>query len=210
MKIIKMPVAGKNPDTLSDYVTELLTKLDDNVADFPAPPKAALVASLGLLDTTRGELATLEAQVQGKQIEIETAAATVRTDANALGDWAEGVTTDPAKLTKVFELRNAPTPAGATPRVLNLKLSAGDSAGEVDSAWNSLYKDGVKSYEVQTVLNPLNNDPSAGPWQQHPSVTKSKCTLAGFTSGARIWQRVRAIGPQGPGDWSDPATIIVP
>lgn len=210
MKIIKMPVAGKNPDSLSDYLAELLTKLDDNVADFPAPPTAALVASLGILDAKRGELATLEGQVQGKQLEIETAAATVRQDANDLGEWGETTTTDPAKLTKVFELRNVPTPAGATPRVLNLKLSAGDSAGEIDSGWNSLYKEGVKSYEIQTVLNPLNNDPSTGPWQQHPSVTKSKCTLGGFTSGARIWQRVRAIGPAGPGDWSDPATVIVP
>jgi hypothetical protein len=137
-------------------------------------------------------------------------AQTVRGDANDLGDWGEDVTTDPVKLALVFELRDAPTPAGPTPRVQNVKLSQGDAAGEIDSGWNSLGKVGVKSYEVQTCLNPLNNDPSVGPWTQQPSVTKSKCTLGGFTSGARIWQRVRGIGPSGPGDWSDPATLIVP
>jgi len=73
-----------------------------------------------------------------------------------------------------------------------------------------LAKQGVKSYEVQTVLNPLNNDPSVGPWTPQPSVTKSKCALLGFTSGARIWVRVRGIGPAGAGPYSDPATIIVP
>ena len=65
-------------------------------------------------------------------------------------------------------------------------------AGAVDSGWDSLYKFGVKGYEVQTMLNPLNNDPNAGTWVQQPTVTKSSCTLTGFTSSARIWQRVRA------------------
>jgi hypothetical protein len=32
----------------------------------------------------------------------------------------------------------------------------------------------------------------------------------GLTSGQRVWLRVRGIGSNGPGAWSDPATKIVP
>ena len=80
----------------------------------------------------------------------------------------------------------------------------------MDGHFDSLGNQGVKSYEVQTCLNPLNNDPSVGPWTHQPTVTKSKFTVAGFASGARIWVRVRAIGTNGPGAWSDPATLIAP
>ena len=42
------------------------------------------------------------------------------------------------------------------------------------------------------------------------TLTNSKTTLTGFTSGARIWVRVRAINSAGKGPWSDPAVKIVP
>jgi len=210
MKIIKMPVSGLNPDDLNTAATNLLTKLAENVADFPAPPVTDLTTHQGNLETQLGELATLEGQVTAKRLQIDSTCTVVRADMNNLGEWGEGVTQDPIKLAKVFVLRSAPTPSGPTPRAVNLKLSIGDAAGQVDGDWDSLYRQGVKSYEVQTVINPLNNDPNSGSWAQQPTVTKSKCTLAGFASGARIWVRVRAIGPNGLGEWSDPATIIVP
>lgn len=98
----------------------------------------------------------------------------------------------------------------ATPRAMNLVLTVGDAGGEVDAHWDSLYKQGVKSYEVQTALNPVNNDPITATWRHQPTVTKSKAALTGFTPGARIWVRIRGIGPAGSGEWCDPATSIVP
>jgi len=210
MKIIIMPVAKLNPDDLNTEALSLLKKTADDVADFPAAPVTNLTTHQGNLETKLGELASLRAQVTAKMIEIDTTCGIVRGDMNDLGDWFEGVTKDPAKLSKVAQLRSAPTPSGPTPRVTGLELSLADAAGEVDGGWHSEYKMGVKSYEVQTMLNPLNNDPSTGAWVHQPSVTKSSCALKGFASGARIWVRVRAIGPNGAGEWSDPATIIVP
>jgi hypothetical protein len=210
MKLIRMVLSNLNPEQLRTAAANLLTKLAENVADFPAPPVTDLTTHQGNLETQLGELATLEAQVTAKRLQIDATCESVRDEMMAIGEWGEGVTQDPAKLSKVFDLKTAPAPSGPTPRVLNLKLSIGDSAGSVDGAWNSLYKSGVKSYEVESVLNPLNNDPNSGAWVRQPSVTKSSCTLTGFTSGARIWVRVRAIGPNGTGEWSDPATIIVP
>jgi hypothetical protein len=68
---------------------------------------------------------------------------------------------------------------GPTPRVMNLVLSVGDASGEVDATWDSLYKHGVKTYEVQSQLNPLNNDPNSGTWVPQPSTTKSKSACGG-------------------------------
>jgi len=117
---------------------------------------------------------------------------------------------DPAKLSLIAQLRATPTPMGPTPRVTNLLLSVGDASGEVDAHWDSLYKQGVKTYEIETQLNPLNNDPMTGTWVHQPSTTKSKTALTSFTPGARIWVRVRGIGTGGTGEWCDPATSIVP
>lgn len=210
MKIIKMPVAGLNPADLNTAAANLLTKLAANATDFPSPPITNLTTHRTALNTQIGALASLQAQVIAKGLEIEATSAQVRDDMNVLGEWCEGVTQDPAKLATVADLRSARTPAGPTPRVMNLVLSIGDAAGEVDADWDSLYKQAVKSYEVQTAVNPLNNDPNAGTWTHQPSVTKSKSALSGFTSGARIWVRVRGIGPNGSGEWCDPATSIVP
>ena len=200
MKLIKMPVSELNPPDLNEFARDLLQKLADNAADFPAPPITDLTAHKTTLNSLLGQVASLEAQLTSLRLQLDAACGPVRNDMNAIGDWGEGVTQDPLILSKVFALRSARTPSGPTPRVTNLQLSIGDSAGKVDSAWNSLFKMRVKSYEVQTVLNPLNNDPSVGPWVQQPTVTKSSCTITGFTSGARIWVRVRGIGPNGPGD----------
>ncbi len=210
MKLIVMPVARLNPEDLNTSAQNLIQKLADNAADFAAAPVADLTTHRGQLNTQLGELATLEAQVKAKRLQIDATAATVRTDMNELAEWGENHTQDPVKLAKVFQLRAARTPSGPTPRVVNLTLTHGDSAGPVDAGWDSLIASGVKSCEVQTVLNPLNNDPSVGPWTQQPTVTRSTCTLGGFTSGARIWVRARGIGPSGAGDWSDPATIQEP
>ena len=65
--------------------------------------------------------------------------------------------------------------------------------------------------QAQVPLNRISVDPfTATTWQNKTSVTKSKTTLTGLTSGAKIWVRVRAIGPAGAGTWSDPAIRVAP
>jgi hypothetical protein len=88
-------------------------------------------------------------------------------------------------------------------QVANLHAATGDSPGEVDVNWNSV--DGARSYEIQTAP-----DPTAGPWAFKDNSTKSKATLSGLTSASRIWVRVRAIGANDKGGWSDPAETVVP
>ena len=207
MKIIKMPVSGLNPENLKRAAQTLLLELAANATDFPAAPVANLTENSGALEKQLGELSSLEAQVASHRLQIATTCDRVRADMNRLGDWLEDVTTDPGKLAKVATLRAARTPAPPMPHVTNLKITLTDSPGVVVLMWDSLYKLGVKSYEVQTLLT---GEPLTGTWGHQASVIKAKCRLTGLTSGTRLWVRVRAIGTSGAGNWSTPANSIVP
>lgn len=103
-----------------------------------------------------------------------------------------------------LSVRAAKSPQSVPLPVQNLSLTAGDNAGTLDVHWDHL--DNAKSYEVQTSPDPF----TATSFVAADTVTKSSTTLAGFTSGAKIWVRVRAINSAGKGAWSDVAVKVVP
>jgi hypothetical protein len=89
-------------------------------------------------------------------------------------------------------------------KVVNLGAATSDSPGEIDLNWNRV--EGARSYEIQ-----MANDPDTpNSWAFKESSTKSKVTLTGLTSATRVWVRVRAIGANDKGGWSDPAETVVP
>lgn len=89
-------------------------------------------------------------------------------------------------------------------KVLNLNVTASEADGQLDVQHDPVA--GARSYDLQITTV----DPVAGPWELKCSQTTSKCSVTGLTSGQRIWIRVRALGINGPGAWSDPFTKIVP
>ena len=104
-------------------------------------------------------------------------------------------------------VKAAATPVGMLGQVQNLSLSAGDNPGQVDSHWNPIT--GRMMYELQK----CSGDPGVeANWSHLDSCGPSKFTIAGLTSGARVWIRVRANASkkENNGPWSQPATIIVP
>lgn len=101
-------------------------------------------------------------------------------------------------------MRATKTPATTPGQVANLSLSAGDNAGSLDVHWDAM--SGAKSFEVQASPDPM----TGTSFVTADTLTNSKTTLTGFTSGARLWLRVRAINSAGKGPWSDVATKIVP
>ena len=103
-----------------------------------------------------------------------------------------------------FSVKATPAPVGVPAQVGNLVLTAGDNEGSIDYGHDPVR--GAKSYEVQTSVDPV----SASSWTYKTTAPRSSGTLTGFTSGAKIWVKVRAIGAAGPGPWSDPATKTVP
>ena len=89
-------------------------------------------------------------------------------------------------------------------QVLNLVLTAGDFDGSLDAAWDPVR--GASSYEIYISVDPV----SGTSWTFKQSSPKSSAHIAGLTSGAKMWVRVRAIGAANEGPWSDPATKTVP
>ena len=96
------------------------------------------------------------------------------------------------------------TPIGTLAQVKNLAVLVGDNDGELDPDWDAVR--GARTYELQRSGDPI----TATSWTTVATVTKSKATVSGLTSGTKNWFRVRAIGSTGPGPWSDPATKVAP
>ncbi|MFT5471462.1 MAG: hypothetical protein ACI8UO_006596, partial [Verrucomicrobiales bacterium] len=111
---------------------------------------------------------------------------------------------DEAKILSAgMDVRDTGGPVQMT-QVTGLDAGFGDDAGEVDLNWDPIR--GSKSYEVQRSPDLV----TAESWTHGAVSTKSKATLNGLPTGTRCWFRVRAVGANGNGAWSDPATKIVP
>jgi hypothetical protein len=84
----------------------------------------------------------------------------------------------------------------------NVRLKSTGTSGEVQVLCDSVNR--AKSYHVQYTL-----DPNTGQWTDGGIFGNTRgMKLAGLQRGKDYWARVRAVGPDGPGGWSDPATIM--
>lgn len=183
-----------------------ITKLTTNVAQFPSPNPTLAIAQghhddakdvLDQIDQLEGQLITLREQ-RDQKMEIS------RGDHRMLGSFVENrAAGDPAKIADGgFDVVQPPGTPQPMTKVQNNVLTAGDDEGDADAAWNRLK--GAKSYEYQTASN------AGGPYTHEATVTRSKHSMTGKTSGQKLWGRVRAINKLGPGAWSDPACCTVP
>ncbi len=124
-----------------------------------------------------------------------------------LGDYVQNASGgDAVKIESAgMDVRAAAAPVAMT-KVLDLAVSEGDNPGSLDAMWKPVR--GARSYEIQ--VNTVNPDVEAN-WSFKKSTSKSSDTVAGLTSGAKAWVRVRAIGGHDDaGPYSDPATKVVP
>src|SRR5262249_40208925 len=103
-----------------------------------------------------------------------------------------------------MDVRAEASPVGTPAQVPNLVVSAGGFGGTLNASWG--FVRGASSYEIQTSVDPV----SPTSWTFKMSAAKSSAEINSFTSGARIWVRVRAVGAAGVGPWSDPAVKTVP
>jgi hypothetical protein len=176
----------------------------------PLPVPATVAASILRIGTAISALATADAVQAAAVTELDDATREGQGILNQRATNCNGTTPNnrAALQSTNLPLIGERTPSGPTQQVLNLKLTEGDNAGEADASWNS-QRNRASAYQMQSSMN-FTGDPATATWKDHDPVTKSRATLGGFTSGARIWVRVRSIGPNGPGPWSDPATIIAP
>jgi hypothetical protein len=186
---------------------EIKTSMTGN-ANFPTPvPTLAAYGTLITTATTKHAEWT-DTQLLAKQKTVERQAAFDALDAAStqLAGYVEAASGgDAAKIESAgMDVRSERTPPTVPGQVLNLVLTAGDFPGTLDVAFDATA--GAKSYEVQTSPDPM----SEASWVFKMSLAKSSGTIAGLTSGAKVWARVRAVGAAGAGPYSDPATKVVP
>ncbi len=83
-------------------------------------------------------------------------------------------------------------------------VTAGDGEGELD--WSCDRDGAARMMESETTETP----DIAGSWKKNTPTTKSSGTIPGLPSGKRVYTRLRGIGTNGPGPWSDVISKIVP
>ena len=102
-------------------------------------------------------------------------------------------------------VRAGNAPIGPVTQVLNLILEASEFDGALEAQWDPVR--GAASYELQTSVDPV----TGSSWTFKDVSIKSTIHLNTFTSGSKMWVRVRAIGADNnKGPWSDPAAKTVP
>jgi hypothetical protein len=203
----KLNLALLTCDQKLTLYNEIKTKMTGN-ANFPNPPLTMVAYGALITTSTATNADWTDAQLVAKQKTVNRLAAFDAADraTSQLEAYVEGASGgDAAKIESAgMSVRSDRTPPQVPAQVLNLVLTAGDFPGTLDVAFDP--QAGAKSYEAQTSPDPM-TEPS---WAFKMSLAKSSGTIAGLTSGSKVWARVRAVGAAGVGPWSDPATKVVP
>lgn len=206
MAQVKLSLDRLTRDERIALAQQIHTQMTGN-ASFPTPSPAltALDAAITALATGNSELNVLRQQAKEKTVEVDTLDASLSQVLRDLAAYVQNASGgDESKILSAgMSVREAAAPVTMTP-VTGLESSPGDDSGEIDLSWNPVRS--ASSYEVQSSPDPIT--PTS--WGHAGISTKSSLTLTGQPSGARCWWRVRAVGANGPGAWSDPATKIVP
>jgi hypothetical protein len=207
MAKVKLSLQTLNPDEVVSLANTIKTAMTGN-ANF-ATPNPTLVA-LGTLITT----ATTKINAYNS---AKAAAETALADRDAAVDaLCAGLTQEGAYVENVsggdktkiesagMAVRSDGAPISLT-QVLELVVSPDDNEGALAGRWRAVK--GAKAYEIQVSVDPV----TSTSWTYKMTAAKSNGIIAGLTSGAKMWVRVRAIGADnGSGPWSDPAVKTVP
>lgn len=171
----------------------------------PNPALVALQAAIDALTTGNGELDTIRQAAQEKTVEVDGLDLALMDIVRQLGSYVENASGgDEQKILSAgMDVRDDAAPVQMT-QVMSLEAGFGDNGGEVDLNWDPIH--GASSYEIQSSPDPITPDS----WNHAAVSTKSSATVGGLGTGTRCWFQVRAVGANGNGPWSDPATKIVP
>jgi len=178
-----------------------------NNPNFPKPPvtPAALAKAADTLEQSEASAKAARQAATMRLSERDDAAHALE---GALTQLASYVDTQAKGVRAVIDSAAMPvkgTPVRSTtppPAPDALTAQNGDNPGEAKVKWQPTA--GARSYVVERSANP--NDATS--WT-HVGVGTKRLFVAKNVPSGRVWFRVAAIGAQGQGPWSDPATCIV-
>ena len=194
---IKLDHTGLGHPAFVGRMREVRTALTGNPPFAPLAPRLpGFVTVVEALETSNTTY-TATVQLADQQLtELNTARDVAEAAVAALASASEAETTDDAELLSGgWHLVEPPTPPSPMPAPENLTATGGDLEGEVDMQWEPVT--GRDTYLAEWAADPV------GPWTQFYVGTKSSCTAGGLNPGQMYYFRVRAVGPLGPGPWSD-------
>ena len=203
---VALNLKGLKPrDQLAKFQTAITKCAAAPALANPSPTLIVCQASHDAVKTVLDTIDTKETDLTNLRIQRDQLLEVAMGNYGALGACVQSASLgDAAFITaKGFDVASSPTPAPDVTRVMNLVLTHGDHDGLVDASWNR--DRSARSYDVQTSSDPM----SAASWVPNQIAPRSACTIGGQALGAKVWVRVRAIGAGDPGDWSDPAMIVV-
>lgn len=188
-------------EDLDNKVQSIVTAITGN-ANFPAAG-AQVTAVQTALSAFQQALGMPPGQARDAAVTAARATLTgaVETLARTL-ELTAGVT-DEMLATTGFDMRQTPSRTGApVDAPANVRLKATGTSGEAQVLFDPVNR--AKAYEVQ-----FTQDPN-GQWSDGGTFGSTRnVILKGLTRAKDYWARVRAVGPDGAGGWSDPATILI-
>ena len=199
----------------SDFLAkaELINNSMASNTNFPGPwptPLSAPSTLTGLFSTYQGAFNTALTHDDAKIILRNTARTSLTTYLKKLAPYLEVVANGdlPKLLTTGYSLRQNSTPTGGTdplPAPQDFEVKRGELSGVLIARARRMK--GAGGYEVQTT----DGDPTvAANWRYFTSVKNaSKIDIAGQIPGKTISVRMRGIGSNGPGVWSDAVSVMV-
>ena len=172
----------------------------------PYPDLTALDTLVAAAEAEDALVATLETQLKAARAsritKTDAAAADFENDAKHVEADTKGDASQ--EIAAGFQVATPAAAIGPMAQPLDLSVTMGDNNGSLK--WHTHPVQGSIGMEPQTTANPLDD----ASWVSHTVVAQSSGTLTGLPSGIRQYVRLRAIGPLGPGPWSDSASKMVP
>lgn len=209
MPKFKLDLTKKTPAQKVTLAENHVTAMTGN-ASFPVAGRLPTDAAF---QTALDALSAAEADVEAKKTALKQARATrdaaelaMDSALNSRASYCEAAqpNDDAALASTGLPLRTAPAAIGDLPAPGDLVASMGDDPGEMELSWDPVY--GANSYAIEK----REHNVPAAVWAAVQTVSQSKLTVTGLTSGTTYAFRVRAIGPKGTGPWSDEAVKMSP
>lgn len=188
-----------NPDAVILQTTDTFILEATGDAALNSPP--ITLAALGILRTAGSTAITNEAQAKQAWMALReervTAMRELRTGLKKVANYAYGIYGEnEAKMVALgLGVVGSGGGLGVLPAPGNLRSRAGKLTATIELRWKSVR--GRSTYVAQCASDP------AGPWTEVYNGPRVQATCDGLTSGGLYYFRSRAVGPLGPGAWSD-------